>query len=338
MREFRKFLNTPLQLGNQTIKTRLILAPMSGLTHLVLRKIIMEQGGCGLLYTEMCLASLVIQEDKERSLVFKWEEQELPYLVCQILVREIDIAKRAAVRIQKEGFFGLDINMGCSVKRIVKKGMGAALLREPDRARALVKGIKAEVDIPVIVKLRTAWKDHIEETRDLARSLEEAGADALVFHPRTAPDIRTRSPKWEYIREIKHAVNIPVFGNGDVFHEEDMERILDTGCDGIALGRIAAARPWIFAQTLKDLTPKGDLLFQVGIKMLEGLHQYYPPDMASRLFKHWCRFFFANFVYGHSMLKTIGRCTTKEEIVKQLENMLLPPPPLKKRPNLNLLR
>ena len=119
---------------------------------------------------------------------------------------------------------------------VCKKQCGAALLRTPDIAEAIVAAVRKAVNIPVFVKFRTGWEDRPEGAVAMARRFEAAGADALTFHPRVAPDRRTRPPKWAYIAEVKSSVKIPVFGNGDVFDRADCERMIaTTGCDGIAL-------------------------------------------------------------------------------------------------------
>ncbi len=338
MNRVQDFLSTPLVLGEKTISSRLILAPMAGITHVAFRKLILKLGGCGLLYTEMCLASLLIHERPENSRVFKWDDKESPFLVCQLLGRDVEKMQRAASRIEEEGFFGVDINMGCSVPRILKKGMGAALLKEPDRAVELIRSVRKTITLPLLVKFRTGWEERVDRAVELAKAFEGEGADGLIFHPRVVSDIRSRIPKWHYIEEIKKAVSIPVFGNGNVFHPRDMEKMLQTGCDGIALGRIAAARPWIFAQVIYNYFLTDRDIQKVPLYLLEELPRHFEVSYALRLFKNWARYFFANFLYGHEMLKRIGRCNTKEDMSAKIREMLSPLPPIKDIPNLNLLR
>jgi len=132
--DIRQFINTPLEIGGKSIPTRLILAPMSGLTHVAFRELVDQFGGCGLLYTEMCSARSVPQENPHISPVFRWRREELPRLVCQLFGSDSDVMAIAAKRIEQEGFFGVDLNFGCSVAAICKKHCGAALLKTPDRA------------------------------------------------------------------------------------------------------------------------------------------------------------------------------------------------------------
>jgi tRNA-dihydrouridine synthase len=130
--------------------------------------------------------------------------------------------------------FGVDINLGCSNTTICRRNCGAALLKTPDLAAEIVASVREAISCPLTVKFRTGWKDDPNPAIQFAKRFEDAGADALIFHPRVAPDRRSRPAKWEYIGLVKQAVRIPVFGNGDVFDRNDCLRMIqETGCDGI---------------------------------------------------------------------------------------------------------
>lgn len=333
-----KFINTPLNIGNKVIRNRLVLSPMAGLTHIVLRKVICGFCPPGLLYTEMCLASMIPSENREKSYIFRWDKEEKQDLVCQILGNDPHIMVKAAERVQKEGLFGVDINMGCAVSRINKKGFGAALLNDPKKAYKIVYTIKKKINIPIIVKFRIGWRDDIEFVEEFAKSMEDRGADALIFHPRVALDKRNRLPKWEYISHVKKAVNIPVIGNGNIFCIKDLRQVLDTGCDGVALGRVAAARPWIFSQFLEDFHPNHEIYQRVPKDMLDGIFRYFDTNRALVLYKKWVTYFFSNFFYAHSLLKKIMRAKSKKEISFILNQILTPLPRLNNIPNLNFLK
>ena len=152
-------LNSPLAIGGRTAPSRLALAPMAGLGHIVLRDIIRSIGGRELMFTGMLSARAEPTENPRVSPVFNWREDEPPRLVAQIFGRDPKEMAAAARRIAAEGFFGVDINLGCAVAEIVKRGAGAALLREPDLAVDIVSAVLEAVDIPVLVKLRTGWSN-----------------------------------------------------------------------------------------------------------------------------------------------------------------------------------
>jgi tRNA-dihydrouridine synthase B len=337
--QLKEYLNTPLRIGSRTIPKRLILSPMSGLTHVAYRELLSQYGGYGLLYTEMCSAKNLPHENRHVSPVFKWRDEEVAGLVCQIFGSESDVMAAAARRIEMEGFFGVDMNFGCSVAPICKRNCGAALLKTPDLAAAIVKAVRSAVSIPLIVKFRTGWEDRKESPETLARRFEDAGADALIFHPRVAPDRRSRPPKWEYIATVKQAVSIPVFGNGEVFCQADAEKMfLTTGCDGIALGRIAIAKPWIFAQWTNGFVPDADIYRQSIKQMLRLLARHYEPITAIRKFKKISLYGAALFIYGHEFHKRICNARDFNEIEIVVDAFFDRSPEPAQRPNMNLFR
>jgi tRNA-dihydrouridine synthase B len=237
-------LNRPLTIGQTTIDRRLVLAPMTLLGHIAFRELMAGFGGYGLLFGEMCSARRIPQEAQTGSAYFRWRERERQHLVMQIFGANPTAMARAARIIEEKGLYGVDLNFGCSVATICKQRCGAALLKTPDQAARIVEVVRQAISIPLFVKFRTGWTDDPAIPVDLARRFASAGADALTFHPRVAPDRRSRPPRWDYIKRVKEAVTIPVFGNGDVFDETDCLRMLEaTGCDGVAIGRMAIARP-----------------------------------------------------------------------------------------------
>ncbi len=121
---------------------------------------------------------------------------------------------------------------------------------------------------------------------DLARRFEDAGADLLTFHPRVAPDRRSRPPRWEHIRAVAQAVSIPVFGNGNVFCAADCVRMLDeTGCAGVSIGRMAIARPWIFAELAGTFEPDEDVFLRTALAVIEAVWRHYEPTRAIKMYK-----------------------------------------------------
>ncbi|MGE4554451.1 MAG: tRNA-dihydrouridine synthase, partial [Desulfovibrionaceae bacterium] len=142
-------LARPLTIRGRRVANRLWLAPMAGLGHVAYREVLGHYGGCGLAFTEMCSARALPTENPRVSPVFRWREAELDSLVCQIAGADPAELARAARRVEDEGFFGVDINMGCSVSGIVKKGAGAALLRDHDAALAALDAVRSAVAMPV---------------------------------------------------------------------------------------------------------------------------------------------------------------------------------------------
>jgi nifR3 family TIM-barrel protein len=338
--ELAAFLKRPLTVRGRSIPGRLFLAPLSKLGNTAFRELVAGYGGYGLLFSEMCWARSVPCGNGHDQGGFMWRAGEnLQELVCQIFGNDPGAMAQAAAIIEAEGFFGIDLNFGCSVAAVCRKGCGAALLRAPERAAAIVAAVRRTVDIPVFVKYRTGWEDRPDTPVALARRFEDAGADALTFHPRVAPDRRTRPPKWTYIAEVKSAVAIPVIGNGDVFDRTDCARMLrTTGCDGVALGRLALAKPWIFGAWTGRFDPAPEIYRTCALEMTQLLERYYQPATALRRFRKFAAYFSANFLYGHTLYARLSRAQDMTAIRETLVRFFEAPPEVAARPNMNRFR
>lgn len=332
-----RYLVKNLAIKDRIIQNRIILAPMAGLGHIALRHLISEFGGFGLLSTGMCNAKAIPHENPKTSSVFKWRKEELGYLVCQIFGSDPESMAAAAVRIEQEGFFGVDLNFGCSVAAICKKGCGAALLKNPDLSSRIVKSVRNAVSIPVFVKFRTGWENDPLFAANMAGRFEEAGADALTFHPRVAPDRRTRPPQWDIIRIVQEAVTIPVFGNGNLFEEKDgIQMFRQTSCQGLSVGRMAVARPWLFAQWTNKFIPGNDIYYKTALRFSEILPDHFDDRFSVRLFKKYAPYFCANFKFGHQFLKKLVCAKTMTDIRNNLISIFESNPETLSRPNINL--
>jgi len=334
------FLRRPLTIRGREIPGRLFLAPLSKLGNTAFREVVAGYGGYGLLFSEMCWARSVPCGNGHDQGGFMWREGEnLREVVCQIFGNEPDVMARAAAIIEQAGFFGVDINFGCSVAAVCRKQCGAALLRTPDTAEAIVAAVRNAVDTPVFVKYRTGWEDRPDGAVEMARRFEGAGADALTFHPRVAPDRRTRPPKWAYIADVKSAVTIPVFGNGDVFDRADCERMIaTTGCDGVALGRLALAKPWIFGEWTGKLTPTAEIYRNCALGLTHKLERYYQPATALRRFRKFAGYFSANFLFGHTLYARLTKAQDMGAIRETLNYFFDTAPEMVRRPNMNRFR
>ena len=337
--ELARRLNQPLVIGNKTIANRLVLAPMTDLGHVAYRQLLDELGGCGLMFSEMCSAGRIPQENRQRSACFRWRDAEAGRLVVQIVGSDAAKMIRAAQRIEAEGFFGVDINLGCAVKTVCRYNQGAALLRDPQTAAALVAQVRKAVKCPLTVKFRTGWQDDPRIPVALARRLEQAGADALTFHPRVAPDRRTRPPRWEYIAQVKQAVSIPVMGNGNVFDAGDCLKMLQTtGCDGVALGRLAIARPWVFAQWTQGAEPPPGIYLDTALRLAQLLQMHFEPVRALRRFKRYASYLAANLAFGNSLYNRLRNAADFAAVEMELRDFLGHDVQLLTKPNLNFLK
>jgi nifR3 family TIM-barrel protein len=332
-------LNRPLTIGPATIDRRLVLAPMTLLGHIAFRELLAGFGGYGLLFGEMCNARRIPREVRAGSAYFCWREAERHHLVMQIFGADPATMATAARIVEDNGLFGVDLNFGCSVATICKQQCGAALLKTPDQAVRIVEAVRRAVSIPLFVKFRTGWKDDPAIPVDLARRFEAAGADALTFHPRVAPDRRSRPPRWEYISRVAGAVKIPVFGNGDVFDETDCLRMLETtGCQGVAIGRMAVARPWLMAQMTGMLATDPGIYSRTALALLDLMEQHFDARGVLRRYKKFALYYSANFKFAHSFYKRIGNAPDPEGLKSELEAFFSRNPETVTRPNMNFFQ
>ena len=332
-------LNRPLRIGTKTIPNRLVLAPMTFLGHVAYRQVLEHLGGCGLMFSEMCSAARIPHENPTVSVFFRWRDAEREHLSVQILGADPDRMAAAARRVEAEGLWGVDINLGCAVSTVCKYNQGAALLRNTDAILTMVEGVRQAIRCPLTVKFRTGWQDDPRLPVSLARQLEAAGVDALTFHPRVAPDRRNRPPKWEYIGLVKEAVSIPVFGNGNVFDADECLKMLQTtGCDGVALGRIAIARPWVFGHWTGAGESHPTICRDVAVNLLELLRAHFTEVQALRRYQRYAVYLAANFTFGNSLYNRIRNAAHLDAIRDVLDDFFANDPIQCKRPNLNFMQ
>ncbi len=243
-------MRTELFIGTVRLANRTVLAPLAGITDLPLRLLARERGAA-LVYTEMVSANGLLHESAKTGRLLDSHPSERP-LAAQIFGADPEIVADAARMVADTGADIIDINFGCSVKKIVKTGSGVALMKDPGRAARLLEAVRRAVSIPLTIKLRSGWDPSGDQALAIARIAADAGVDAIALHPRTARQGFSGSADWSLIARLKRAVAVPVIGNGDVTAPADAIRMREiTGCDAVMIGRAAAGSPWIFSQVLE---------------------------------------------------------------------------------------
>ena len=236
-----------LQIGGVNVGEGLILAPMAGITDLSFR-LIARRFGADLVTSEMVSAEGVLRGNASTRALLQIHPEGRP-LAVQLFGGEACRVAEAARIVVDRGVDIIDLNMGCAVPKVIRQGAGAALLLDPDRVGEMVAAVRRAVTAPVTVKIRSGWSREQINAVEVARRVEEAGADAVTVHPRTARQGFSGAADWEVIARVKAAVSIPVIGNGDVQRPEQVEKLRQiTGCDGVMIGRAAMGNPWIFQQ------------------------------------------------------------------------------------------
>jgi tRNA-dihydrouridine synthase B len=238
---------TPLRIGSVELPNRVIAAPMAGISDLPFRELA-KRHGADLVCTEMVSAEALVRGNNGQTRrIMRYEERERP-ISMQLFGGRPETMAEAARVLCDHGVDLIDINMGCPVKKIIKSGAGAALMREPARAAALVAAVVQAADRPVTVKMRAGWDAASVNAPEVARACEGAGAAAVCVHARTRADGFGAVRDYDLLRRVKGAVTVPVIGNGGVDSPEVAERLLaEHGCDAVMVGRGALGNPWLFA-------------------------------------------------------------------------------------------
>lgn len=236
-----------MQIGEIKLAAPLALAPMAGITDLPFR-LICRRLGCGMTVSEMVSAKGLLYKNVKTTEMLRIDDSERPTAI-QLFGSVPEELAEAARMVEASGADMIDFNMGCPVPKIVNNGEGSALMKQPQLAHDILAAMVKAVKIPVTVKFRAGWDDSNRNAVEIAKAVEAAGVSAVAVHGRTRQQFYEGKADWGIIAEVKQAVKVPVFGNGDIFTVEDGLRMLaETGVDGLMIGRGADGNPWIFRE------------------------------------------------------------------------------------------
>lgn len=314
-------------IGKVKIPNRTILAPMAGVSDLPFRLLCHEQGA-GLVCMEMISAKAITYNNKNTHLLMETLPQERP-VSLQLFGHEPEVMARACEMIEGESFDLLDINMGCPVPKIVNNKEGSALMQNPSLIEALVKAAVTHTSRPVTVKLRRGFDEQHLNAVECAKAAEAGGASAVAIHGRTRPQMYMGKADWNTIKEVVHAVHIPVFGNGDVTDGSSARQMLEeTGCQAVMIGRGAQGNPWIFAQVNHYLETGEELpkptrqeIIQMVLRHAQLQRQYKGENMGMREMRKHVAWYMAGFPGAAKVRGQVNCVTTFEELEKLLENL-----------------
>ncbi|PKN20303.1 MAG: tRNA dihydrouridine synthase DusB [Deltaproteobacteria bacterium HGW-Deltaproteobacteria-6] len=307
------------------LKNKAILAPLAGITNLPFR-LVARSFGCGLCLTEMISANGLIRESAKTIEYLKTSPQDQP-LGVQIFGADPALMAEAAKVVAGHHPDLIDINMGCPVRKVVKTGAGAMLMKDPALAGKIIAAVAGASDIPVTVKIRSGWSPGSINAVEMSRIAADAGAAAIIVHGRTADQGFSGHADWEVIRQVKNTVKIPVIGNGDIREPADALRMCrETGCDAVMVGRAALGNPWIFKgidQLLNGVSgdyhpslPERQALIK---KHWEMETQIYGRRIAGRTFRKHLLWYTKGLTGSGRFREKVGKMTDSSEILSELD-------------------
>lgn len=301
---------------------------MVGLSHSALRSLVTEEGGIGLLYTEM-LAARRLPEENDRTSPFLIKTDDERPLFYQLFLTEEHEIEPAVARLHDLDAQGVDLNLGCPAPQLRKYGAGVFLTSEPKRVCLLIKTLRRATTLSVSAKIRLGDTLDAAKLIDFCRMLEDEGLDLLTVHGRLNGEKFCRRPRWDWIGRVKEAVQIPVIANGGIFSVEDAKNCLTaSGADGLMLGRGAACRPWLFAEIAREVygaavSETGRKKREVYFRYLALLDERFPWERRLGRLKQFTHYFAQNFQYGHLLATAVQKSETLDLARQRAEEFFL---------------
>jgi len=316
-----------MKIGHLSIKTPIFLAPMAGVTDFPFR-CLCKEFGASVVYSEFVSAHGIIRENIKTLNMIKFSDFERP-IGIQIFGDSPDVMSNAA-RLVVDNFNPdiIDINYGCPVPKVTKRGAGSAALKDlclmDDITSAVVESVP---EVPVTVKMRAGWDSQSIVVPEVGERLENIGIKAITLHPRTTKQSYKGDADWSLIKLLKESTNIPVIGNGDIKTPEDVIRMFEkTSCDGVMVGRSSLGNPWFFKQAVAlfegkkiegepRLEDKVNCCRQHFIKMIE----WHGERIAVNLMKKHFGWYIRGFQKSSTIRKALVSAQNQDTIISILD-------------------
>lgn len=300
-----------------------VLAPMAGITDHAFRSF-MKKRGAGIVISEL-VSSVGIEHASERTLsLLSFDESQRP-VGLQIFGEDPEIMARGAQVIQARGADFVDLNFGCPVPKVVKKGGGSAILKDLRQLELVLKTVRRAVKIPVTIKTRIGWDSHTKNSHEVCQIAYDCGITWVALHGRTRAQGYSGDADWDYIAEVKSKSKIPVLGNGDLTTPQlTLRKLIDSGCDGVMVGRGCLKNPQLFEQAFKlwkgvgiqegDGSNQGSMV-ELLLELTHYLNLYSSPHLVALQLKKFSSWYSSGFPGASSFRKRIFQLKTQEEVL-----------------------
>ena len=305
-----------------SVKPGLVLAPMSGVTTSAFRRLIKElnPGSVGLTVSEFISVEAMTRQVPRSLKMMKFHECERPYGI-QIFGHDINRMRDAALMVQDAGADLLDINCGCPAPKVVRKGGGCELMRQPEHLGKILHEVRKSVTMPLTLKMRAGWDEASLNSLEIAHIAESEGVEGVAIHGRTRAQSYRGSANWDHVKAVKESVKIPVFGSGDVVDKQSASERITSGCDGLFIGRGALSNPFIFSEIatgqVTDRRNNPALVIKVLLRYVELLREEMNDRGASGRVKQLA----SQMCAGHTWKRELLRTETLPDQIKFLERM-----------------
>jgi len=309
----------PLKLRNLTLSPPLVLAPMSGVTNSAFRRLVKElnPGSVGYVISEFLSVEGMTRGSPRTKDMMRFRPEERPFGI-QIFGYDIERMRDAAAMVQDAGADVVDINCGCPAPKVVRRGGGAELMRQPDHLRQIVTAVRKAVTIPLTLKMRSGWDEESRNCLEIAMMCEGEGVEMLTVHGRTRAQLYRGFADWKIVGDVARAVKLPVCGSGDVTDVASAQERLSCGAAGLYIGRAAIGNPRVFSQITDPLnTPKTTA--QQAATILLRYRDLLLEDVPARAAVGKVKQMASQMGRGNLWRKAILRAMTDEEVMQILQ-------------------
>jgi len=270
-------------IGTVPVEGRVSLAPMDGISDQPFR-LLCKKMGANIIISEFINALDVPDQLNDFSARASFTEYERPF-GYQIYGDNASQLLKAATLLEKRKPDFIDLNLGCSVRRVVHRGAGAGLLRNPKKIAEIIRALVNNICVPITIKMRIGWDRHQINFLEIAKIAESEGAKLICVHGRRKDQSWREPADWRPIGAIKRAVKIPVIGNGDIESQNDIARMLsETGCDGVMIGRAALGNPWLLSKKDKSNLSRAEITSTI-IQHWLLMTSFFGKDISNVRFK-----------------------------------------------------